>query len=64
MTLHPSERSELVLALGEAATRLGVSRARLEAMIAASELETLPTGLTRMIPTREVERLMASKRLD
>jgi excisionase family DNA binding protein len=49
--------SELVLSLGEAATRLGVSRTTLEAMIDAGKVEALPTGFTRMIPTSEVERL-------
>jgi hypothetical protein len=46
-----------VLSLGEAATRLGVSRHELEAMIAAGKFEALPTSFTRLIPTREVERL-------
>lgn len=46
-----------VLSLGEAAARLGVSRSALEAMIDAGKVEALPTGYTRMIPTREVERL-------
>ena len=46
-----------MLSLGEAGVRLGVSRQRLEAMIAAGTIEALPTGYTRMIPTREVERL-------
>jgi excisionase family DNA binding protein len=54
LTRHPSERSELVLSLGEAASRLGVSRATLEAMVEAGKIEALPTGFTRMIPTREV----------
>ncbi len=48
-----------VLSLGEAAIRLGVSRSQLEAMIAAGKIEALPTGYTRMIPTREVKRLEA-----
>jgi hypothetical protein len=56
-TRHPSERVEYVLALGEAAARLGMSRTQLEAMIDAGKVETLPTGFTRMIPTREIERL-------
>jgi excisionase family DNA binding protein len=54
---HPSERVEYVLSLGEAAARLGMSRAELEAMIAAGKIEALPTGYTRMIPTREIDRL-------
>jgi excisionase family DNA binding protein len=54
---HPSERIEYVLTLGEAAGRLGVSRKTLEAMIDAGKIEALPTGFTRMIPTREVQRL-------
>jgi hypothetical protein len=37
-----------------------MSRAELEAMIDAGKVEALPTGFTRMIPTREVERLKAS----
>ena len=59
-TERPPDRpdeSERVLSLGEAAARLGVSRSELEAMIAAGNVEALPTGFTRMIPTREVERL-------
>lgn len=46
--------------MGEAAARLGVSRSQLEAMIAAGKIEALPTGFTRMIPTREIERLSQS----
>lgn len=49
-----------VLTLGEAAQRLGVSRAELEAMIAAGKIEALPTGFTQTIPTREIERLRSS----
>lgn len=59
-TERPPDRpdeSERVLSLGEAAARLGVTRPELEAMIAAGKIEALPTGFTRMIPTREVERL-------
>jgi hypothetical protein len=48
-----------VLALGEAATRLGMSRAQLEKMIDAGKVQALPVGFTRMIPMREVERLRA-----
>jgi len=55
-TPRPSEAIG-VLSLGEAATRLGVSRSELEAMIAAGTIEALPTGYTGMIPTREIERL-------
>jgi excisionase family DNA binding protein len=57
VAIHPTERSEGVLSLGEAAGRLGVSRATLETMIEVGKVEALPTGFTRMIPTREVERL-------
>lgn len=56
-----AERSELVLSLGEAASRLGVGRAELEAMIEAGKIEALPTGFTRMIPTIEIERLTAGR---
>jgi excisionase family DNA binding protein len=55
----PDAHVECVLSLGEAAARLGVSRDELEAMIAAGKIEALPCGFTRMIPTREVERLIA-----
>ncbi len=57
---RPAERpdeSQRVFSRGEAASRLNISRSELEAMIAAGKIETLPTGFTRMIPTREVERL-------
>jgi len=50
-----------VLSLGEASQRLGLSRAQLEAMIDAGTIEALPTGYTRMIPTREIERLKATR---
>jgi excisionase family DNA binding protein len=50
-----------VLTLGEAAVRLGETRLQLEAMIAGGKIEALPTGYTRMIPTREVERLTAKR---
>ena len=43
--------------LGQAAARLGVSRDELEVMIAAGNIEALPTGFTRTIPIREIERL-------
>jgi hypothetical protein len=49
-----------VLSLGEAAARLGMSRAELETTIVAGKIEALPTGFTRMIPTTEVERLKRS----
>jgi hypothetical protein len=49
-----------VLALGEAAARLGMSRAQLEKMIDAGTVQALPTGFTRMIPTREVARLQGA----
>lgn len=60
--LDPSERSEWALTLGEAAARLGVSRAQLEAIIAAGKIEALSVGFTSMIPTREVEGLIARQR--
>jgi hypothetical protein len=37
-----------------------MGRTQLEAMIDAGKVEALPTGYTRMIPTREVDRLMTS----
>jgi excisionase family DNA binding protein len=54
---NPHERSDRVLSLDEAAARLGLRCAELEAMITAGKIEALPTGYTRMIPTREVDRL-------
>jgi excisionase family DNA binding protein len=58
--VNEPRRSEsvAVLSLGEAAARLGVARAHLEAMIDRGAVEALPTGFTRMIPTTEVERLL------
>ncbi len=35
-----------------------MDRAELETMIDAGMVQALPTGFTRMIPTREVERLI------
>jgi excisionase family DNA binding protein len=46
-----------VLTLGEAAVRLGLSREDLDRMIGGGLIKALPTGYTRTIPTREVERL-------
>jgi hypothetical protein len=46
-----------VLSIGEAATRLGMSRAELEAMIARVQVETLPIEFG-CVPTSEVERLL------
>lgn len=51
-----------VLSLGEAAARLGISRSQLEALIERGVVEAVPTGFTRMIPTAEVERLLAARR--
>src|SRR5437868_6191427 len=45
-----------VLTIGEAAARLGISRAEPEALIDRGSVCALPTGFTRMIPTSEVER--------
>jgi len=56
---RPSE-AIAVLSLGEAAARLGVTRAQLEALIAAGKIEALPTGYTRMLRTHEVERFSQS----
>jgi predicted DNA-binding transcriptional regulator AlpA len=46
-----------VLTVGEAATRLGMSRAQLDAMIARGQVETLPIEFGRVVPTSEVDRL-------
>jgi excisionase family DNA binding protein len=55
------DESIAVLNLGEAGARLGISRAELEKMIASGKIEALPTGFTRMIPTREVKRLVGRR---
>jgi excisionase family DNA binding protein len=52
-----------VLTIGEAAVRLGMSRDELEAMIERGVVKALPTGFTSMIPTAEVEQLLASQAL-
>ncbi len=46
-----------VLSIGEAAARLSMSRAQLEALIDRGAVRALPTGFTRMITTAEVERI-------
>jgi hypothetical protein len=45
------------LFIGEAAVRLGMTRAELEAMITRGQVKTLPTQFVRVIPTSEVARL-------
>jgi excisionase family DNA binding protein len=47
-----------MLSLNEAASRLGVSRAELEAMIADGQIEALRGEFLCIIPTREVKRLL------
>jgi hypothetical protein len=49
--------TEYVLSLGEAAGRLGLNRAELEAMIQRGDVETLQGEFIRAIPTREIKRL-------
>jgi hypothetical protein len=46
-----------VLMVGETATRLGMSRSELEAMIARDQVATLPIEFGCVVPTSEVERL-------
>jgi hypothetical protein len=58
---HPSERTEYVVTVGEAAARLGISPNQLDVMIDAGKIEALPTGFTCMVPTREVERLRSAE---
>jgi excisionase family DNA binding protein len=48
-----------VLTIGEAAARLDMSGSELEALLDRGVVAALPTGYTRMIPTAEVERLLA-----
>lgn len=51
------DRPVLVLTIGEAATRLGLTRRELEAMIERGEVATLKGEFIRVIPATEVERL-------
>jgi hypothetical protein len=46
-----------VLMVGEAAIRLGMSRAQLEELIAQGQVKTLPIEFGCVVPTSEVERL-------
>ena len=55
--VRPPDESVRVLTLGETAARLNLSRQKLEGLIAAGALKTLPTGQTRTVPVSEVERL-------
>jgi excisionase family DNA binding protein len=55
--LHPSERSERVLTIGEAAARLGISGSEMEAMVKLGTVKSLMAGWTVVVPTSEVERL-------
>jgi hypothetical protein len=55
-------QAELVLSVGEAAARLQVSRHDLEAMIVGGKIESLATSFTKMIPPREVRRLLSTPR--
>lgn len=50
--------TKYVLTLGGAAVRLGLSRAELRAMIEHGQVEVVPMGLTRAIPTREITRIL------
>jgi hypothetical protein len=51
--------TEYVLTLGEAATRLNMSRRELDALIARGQVRTLPIEFGCVIPTSEVEGLKA-----
>jgi hypothetical protein len=51
-----------VLTVREAATRLGLSRAQLDALIARGAVETLPIEFGCVVPTREVEWLLQAGR--
>ncbi|HCG02472.1 MAG TPA: hypothetical protein DEV93_18260 [Chloroflexi bacterium] len=53
----PYARPECVLSLGDAATRLGISRGEPETMIEAGTITALPTGYALMVPSAEIERL-------
>jgi excisionase family DNA binding protein len=50
--------SQVMLSLNEAATRLGVGRIELEALIADGEIEALRGEFLCCIPIREINRLL------
>jgi hypothetical protein len=56
-TWVPAGPGVRVLFVQEAATRLGITPAELEAMIARGQVQTLPIEFGCVVPTREVERL-------
>jgi hypothetical protein len=64
-TTNPTEavqvRSEAiaVLTMREAATRLGISTAEMEAMVKRGTVKSVVAGWTAMVPTSEVRRLKA-----
>ena len=47
-----------VLTIGEAAQRLGMTRAQLDALVARGQVRTLATDFVSVIPTAEVERVL------
>jgi hypothetical protein len=51
--------SQVMLSLNEAATRLGVGRIELEALIADGEIEALRGEFLCGIPIREINRLLS-----
>jgi hypothetical protein len=53
--------SQVMLSLNEAATRLGVSRIQLEAMIANGQVSALRGEFLCIIPKREVKRLLRGR---
>lgn|SRR5487761_706570 len=63
---HLQARSEAiaVLTLQEAATRLGISRVEIEAMVRRGTVRSVVAGWTPMVPTSEVARLHAAIQAD
>jgi excisionase family DNA binding protein len=63
----PGERVEVkmeaipVLTISEAATRLGITKDELEAMVKRGTVKSLMAGWTVVVPTSEVERLRRSE---
>jgi hypothetical protein len=57
--IQVKDASVLVLTLREAATRLGISTAEMEAMVERGTVRSVVAGWTTMVPTSEVERFRA-----
>lgn len=57
--IEVKDESVLVLTIGEVATRLDISRAEVERIIASGRMTSLGAGFTVVVPTSEVQRFKA-----